>query len=604
MPPSSKREQSAIVSLALENQDPLPADPQGQRLCEIFGRYLWCSIYADAPEDISKPKWYTQRRYPLKSRVLWREWQDAAHLIGVRPGHDTVYALLDIDINSPYHPAQDVKAIARIQAALETIGITRTLVIRSSWSKGIHLYVPLPLAVKTFDLAVALQSCLEAQGFRLKPGDLEIFPNVKAYGVTQKIEYRAHRLPLQPGSGSCLLDAEFNPASNQLGDFLAQWDTAAAGQDVTTLQKALPIARQNRRKKVRKRLNKAESWKADLETLMSEGWTGLGQTNQLLKEFGCYGVVFLELRGEDLVDFIHQQAISSPGYRKWCRHQREIEMRSRVWAASVESYYWPLGSYSDVRKTAKNDIVPFNELRSQQAQANIRAAVRHLEATDQLPEQPTARAQAIRRAQADTGATSSSLETLYRDENKKLWHPDFYKESQDEAPVITAAADVSSRAPEKEAIVVEPLEPSENGKLRTKGEIMKCAHPKPEVSSSAKTKFYSGKGGAGGEESFPQANSSSDSSVRSHFGKQSAIPQQKKVTPGFPARTAGAKGISKEVYETIVATQATVRKLNWSAEKITAFIAGKFQGRRTSQLSDEERMELLYYLRAEDLVTS
>ncbi len=334
-----------------KTRDPLPADPQGQQLCEIFGNYLYCSIYADAPEDTTKkPQWHTQRRYKLKSRVLYRDWQDAEKLIGVRPGHQIAYALIDIDINSPYHPKQDVSAIARIEAALETIGITRTIRIRSSWSEGLHLYLPLPELVKTFDLAVALKNCLEPQGFKLKQGQLECFPNVKAYGNIIKTEYLAHRLPLQPGSGSCLLDESFSPASNKLSEFLSLWDIAAAGQDISTLRQALPLARKNRYKKVRRRLNKVDSWKKDLETVIAEGWTGPGQTNQLLKEFGCYGHVFLGYCGEELVDFIHQQAISSPGYQQWCRHQREIKMRSHIWATAIEKYYWPIGTYGEAQQ--------------------------------------------------------------------------------------------------------------------------------------------------------------------------------------------------------------------------------------------------------------
>ena len=43
------------------------------------------------------------------------------------------------------------------------------------------------------------------------------------------------------------------------------------------------LARKNRFKKVRNRLNKVESWKHDLETVLAEGWSGHSQTNQLLK---------------------------------------------------------------------------------------------------------------------------------------------------------------------------------------------------------------------------------------------------------------------------------------------------------------------------------
>ena len=588
------RKQSEIVPLAFKkSQDPLPADPQGQRVCEIFGRYLWCSIYADVPEEASKPKWYTQRRYPLKNRILWREWQDAARLIGVRPGHDTVYALIDVDISSPYHPNQDASAIARMQAGMETIGITRTILIRSSWSGGIHLYIPLAQAVKTFALAVSLQNCLEAQGFKLKPGDLEIFPNVKAYGTTQKIEYRAHRLPLQPGSGSCLLDGEFNPGSSQISDFLAQWDIATAGQDIATLQSALPIAQQNRHKKVRKRLNKAESWKTDLETVLAEGWTGAGQTNQLLKEFGCYGVVFLGLSGEDLINYIHQQAISSPGYKKWCRHQREIEMRSRVWAAAVENYYWPLGSYSDIRQKAENDIVPFNKLRAQQAQASILAAVRQLEAVNQLPASATARAQAIRAAQMDAGVSSSSLETLYKVENKKLWHPSCDESTREELPVIVVASASVASEVESERKTLETPKTSKFKELRTKGEIMKCIGCETEDSSSVQTKFNSGRGVRGDGKSFPQAqerklgNKENKPGVREptmNNSQQSNRQDSKKIP------------YSTEPSQTMEAIRSKIRNLKLDYEQITKIICQKFDGKRSYELFEEEKLMLLYHL--------
>ena len=553
------------------SQNPMPADPHGQRLCEIFGRYPWCPIYADAPEPSEKPRWHTQKPYPLKNRILWRDWQDADRLIGVRPDQDILYALLDIDIGSPYHPNQDASAIARMQAALETIGITRTILIRSSWNEGIHLYIPLPLLVKTFDLAVSLQNCLEAQGFRLKAGELETFPNVKSYGTIQKIEYRAHRLPLQPESGSCLLDNEFNPISAKLSDFLTQWDIAATGQDIATLQAALPIARNNRRKKVRARFSKTQSWKADLETILSEGWTGPSQTNQLLKEFGCYGVVFLDLRGEELVNYIHQQAIASPGYKKWCRHQREIEMRSRVWAASVENYYWPLGTYSDIRKTAKNDIIPINKLRSQQAQANITAAVQLLEAAEQLPGQPTARARAIRKAQTDLGMSSSSLETLYQPKNRKLWHPDCY-ESQENQSVIAAIASTSAYRDSGQEPAEETLKPSYSKELRTKKKIMKSP-PLKDASASAKTKFYSKKGGLGGVQSFPQA--------------QSIAKSTELLKP---------RPLDIETETSIQALQQKVQSLGWSWPQLLEFFSRILPGKRPAQFTNEDRITLLYCL--------
>ena len=641
--PSALKNRERASSSDAHHSDPLPANPSGKRLCEIFGRYLYCSIYADAPEDAkAKVKWYTQHRYKLKPRVLYRDWLDAEKLIGVRPGHETAYALLDIDINSPYHPKQDASAIARIEAALETIGITRTLRIRSSWSEGLHLYIPLPELVKTFDLAVALKNCLEPQGFQLKQGHLECFPNVKAYGNIIKTEYLAHRLPMQPGSGSCLLDESFSPAGNQLEEFLSLWDIAAKGQDILTLRQALPLARKNRYKKVRNRLSKVDSWKRDLETVIAEGWTGPGQTNQLLKEFGCYGHVFLGYCDEELVDFIHQQAISSPGYQQWCRHQREIKMRSRVWATAVEKYYWPMGTYKEAQKASQetiNTIVPFNNLRAQNARSSITAAVEHLESAEALPEKATARALAIREAQADLGTSSSSLETLYKAENKALWHPDFYSDHSesepDRLPVIDETTSLSEAEPSTQGRALERLEPSETKRLRTEEKIMKCESTTSDVLPSSKTKFYSGKGGVGGEKSFPQ----DELEAKTLHRKVNRAEKKTVTVDGFipippaqaatqtvtqTARTKNIKapvpklrpkprrktvpntsfredGIPKALSETIVAIQGVVRKLGWSIGQVNSFIAQEFQGRRRAQLSDEELIKLLYRLQVQCL---
>ena len=638
MPSALKNRKRALSSNA-HYLDPLPADPSGKRLCEIFGRYLYCSIYADAPDDAkAKVRWYTQRRYKLKPRVLYRDWLDVEKLIGVRPSHETAYALLDIDINSPYHPRQDAGAIARIEATLETIGITRTIRIRSSWSEGLHLYLPLPELVKTFDLAVALKNCLEPQGFKLKQGQLECFPNVKAYGNVIKTEYLAHRLPLQPGSGSCLLDESFSPGSNKLDKFLSLWDIAAAGQDISTLRQALPLARKNRYKKVRNRLNKVDSWKKDLETVIAEGWTGTGQTNQLLKEFGCYGHVFLEYCGEELVDFVHQQAIASPGYQQWCRHQREIEMRSHVWATAIEQYYWPLGTHGETQQTRKettNKVLPFNDFRAQSAQKSIKAAVQHLKDTNALPETATARAQAVRKAQGELSQSSSSLETLYKAENKNIWHPDccsdYSENTSGKLPVIDEAADLSETESLETNKPIRELEPRSSKELRTKRKIMKGAHRVGDVLASSKTKFLSGKGGAGGVKSFPQIGLEADAlHKKNNHAKESTVVVDIPI-PAPPAQTttqavstknkkapvpklrsklhrrAGLdtsfreSGISKALSETITAIQAVVRKLGWPIEQINSFIAQKFHGRRRTQLSDEELVKLLYHLRVQCL---
>ena len=219
--------------------DLLPRDPCGKRICEIFGKYLWETIQANAPKDpSSKPSWFTKKGYPERPRVLWENWQDPETLVGVRFGKETRYGLIDIDSGSKY---LNVDSIDEIKAGLETIGIVRTIIIFSSWSRGIHLYIPLPDLVGTFNLAVTLEQALVAQGFEIKDGQLEIFPNPKTFGSEIFVEYKAHRLPLQPKSGSFILDDDLNPASDNLSHFLSIWDQASQSQNIDELSQALAI---------------------------------------------------------------------------------------------------------------------------------------------------------------------------------------------------------------------------------------------------------------------------------------------------------------------------------------------------------------------------
>lgn len=451
--------------------EPLPADPTGQRLCEIFGHYRWQFIRAEQPADATvKPSWTTVKDHPLRPRALWDQWQDANQLIGVRFTHDTRYALIDLDAGGPYSSAEGV---AKIRAALETIGITRTLLIRSSWRNGLHLYIPLPELVNTFNLAVALKECIKAQGFQIKAGQLEIFPNVKAYGVTTFTEYNAHRLPLQPGSGSCLLDDALNPQAGNLARFFWLWDGAASQQDLDTLRHAMKIGRDNHRKRPKRRSHPVDTWRHDLDLEITEGCTAHGQTNHLLKTIACYGRVFEGLEGQALIDYTLRIAINSPGYEQYCRHQHEIERKVTAWAKAVEGYYWPLGT-TPTRDTSpsKNNLVPFNQRQSEDAQHRICTAYRQLEQAGTLPDQITARAKVI----AQTAHVSQ--QTLYK--HLSLWHP------LHQQGVIDAEASLFG---DNDAILAAPfqvLEPLENKELHPVAPDMKGrALPQGDVGSAS-----------------------------------------------------------------------------------------------------------------------
>ena len=568
--------------IAVRNDDLLPSDPIAQRLSSTFLRNRWDFIYAQVPDptqkvldwqtEYLKPEWKTERRYPMKSRVLYHRWADPGEVIGVRFNHETEYGLLDIDVNSPYHPNQDPEAITRIQIALETIGITRTFLVRSSWSDGLHLYFSLNGAVNTFNLAIAVKFCLQTQGFEVKDGQLEIFPNDKAYGVVTKILYKGHRLPLQPGTGSLLLDDDFQTVSDHLGDFFRVWDITAIGQDMAELNSALAVARQNRLKKPRRRLNNVEAWRQDLEILIAEGWSGPHQTNHLLKQIGCYGVVFKGLSGSELVEYILETATTAPGYSQWCGHQHQIKLRSRSWAIAVEKYYWPLGTHAKVRPA--NNIVPFNQKRSQQAQDEIKAAIALLQEEERLPEKPTARAEAIAKL------ANKSLRTLYR--HKELWHPEH--QVSEERCVIADASVTSDDSEAPMAAALEPPKPVQGKTLPTKGEIMKCRPALREALLEEKPKNSSLRGVRGEKPSFPQVERPVLRLV-----SQPTLPQ-------MPDNS----GIDPDIDDVIRGIQTQVRRLSWSMKKVVAFIAERFNGKRRSQLDDEELFTLLYYLQSAD----
>lgn len=460
---------TALSTTELRHSSLLPSHPLGQRLCAAFP-YYWNTIASDNP---SVPSWKTNTKYPLRPRVLWQQWNDPNILIGVRFGAMTSYALIDIDRSSLYHPANNSDGLSLILTALETIGIVRYVLVRSSSSGGLHLYLPLPHVVPTFGLAQALKQCLAAQGIEIAAGQVETFPNTKAYALPGTyIEYNAHRLPLQPDSGSCLLDIDGNALGSDLGQFFRQWDTAAAGQDLETLQEAIAVARRNGGKRKRQRIQAVESWRTDLQTEINEGWTGFGQTNHLLKTIACYGVVFERLQGEALAEFVQTTAIHAPGYETYCRHQHEIAQRSLLWARSAEKYWWALGSepqrcangFSD--KGEDNTVVSINknQVRAEEAQQRIREAVARLCSKGEFPVDATSRVRLL------VQEARTSVQTLYR--YRELWHPMHWR---GEPTCVTAStAGNLGVAEDKNSEHKKPTKPLQNKELQTSEENMKC----------------------------------------------------------------------------------------------------------------------------------
>lgn len=387
--------------------------------------YRFSFIYAPHPQPGQRPEWLTETRHPLSDRLI----QQGAMLYGVSFDSTTRYAMLDIDIRSSYHPCQDPLALNRLLTALEPLGIVQHLKVQSSDSGGLHIYLPLNQAVKSHTLALAIETMVEKDGFKVKAGQLELFPDPKPYvpkGPPRT--FAAHRLPLQ--NSSYLINARGEPHNATQDSFEAQWQTCAEKNqiDENTIKQILKVY-------CRRQYSisgKAVKFLNDLNAEIEEGWSSHGQTNQLLGRIAMRTYIFghilhqsTPMRGKELVERIVQVATELPGYDEWCNHRHEITERAKEWAVAVEaSQYFPYGEKKRGDSALLVDDPPtsseptWNERQAQEARGRIQKAIAHLLDTSTLPARATARFKLIT-------AMGVSGQTLYN--HRDLWHPNCLK---------------------------------------------------------------------------------------------------------------------------------------------------------------------------------
>ena len=383
-------------------------------------------IQAEHPVPGEKPDWSTERRHPLSDRLI----RQGYYLYGVRFGKLTHYCMLDIDIDSPYHPWQDPFACQRMQEALEPLGLVRAIICTSSYSKGLHLYFPFEEAQFSWKIAAAVTTLLENQGFKIAPGQLEVFPNLKPYlpeGVPTL--YNAHRLPMQ--AGSYLLNDGLEPIWSSQERFVSQWQLGQAKNDIDAATLEL-LLKQSRR--VRYRITtKADKFLNDLNAEIELGWTGPHQTNHIIGRIAMRSYIFGHilyaedpLEGQALINDIIAIATVLPGYEEFCGHQDEIEKRANEWARSVEgcARYFHYGRKSP-DKTAGDDGPTWNERQAEAARDRIRAAIADQLDRGMLPATTTARFKAL-------ASYGISGKTLYA--NLDLWHPEHLWKTPSDSP--------------------------------------------------------------------------------------------------------------------------------------------------------------------------
>jgi hypothetical protein len=413
-------------------------------------------IYANHLEPGQTPHWQTERRYPLSDRIL----HQGAYLFGVRFGKETNYCMLDIDIGSAYHPSRDPFAIARLLAALEPLGLVSTIACTSSYSHGLHLYFPFPEVQNSWEIAMVVEALLQRAGFRLVPGQLELFPNPRPYSVKGNPGlFNAHRLPMQVGS--YLLNQDFQPISCDQYQFVQRWRFVQHRNSCLSQKTVHRLLKQFCRSSYCVS-GKAEKFINDLNAEIELGWTGSGQTNRLLGRIAMRTYVFHHvlfggepLVGEALVQKIVSTAKSLPGYWEWCRHQHEIELRAEEWARCVEnSRYFHFGLSKrvavgsveqtvQVEERSQKDIdqrqaLTWNQQRSQDTRERIRTAIADLLEKEILPANATARFQALTRYGIGGGS-------LYR--HRDLWHPVHLVEKTPEIKFGIPSVDCAEGAP-------------------------------------------------------------------------------------------------------------------------------------------------------------
>lgn len=384
----------------------IPTAELGQRFTEWFP-YRWDWLHCPAYGS----DWATETRYPLSPAQLWHAHQSPETLVGVRFGPLTSYFNIDLDIGSSYAPEAIERALEPISGGAELI---RT---QSSHSGGLHLFCTFPQPVSTWDLACALRRCLEEAGIDPEAGQCEIFPNTKAYSSTGFSRYQGHRLPLQPNSGSYLLNRAGEPISDRVADLLGAFERCAAEVDWPALQEQLRTAAKwfkDRGTGQYSGSGKAEQWRADLEAAIDRGWTGPGQTDGILGKLAQYGRVFLGMEGADLSKYIEATAKSLDGFKQWCGDSlRRLAAHCRDWASSAMRRYRPYIFKAANKAPRENQ----NEARARDARERIAAAVAALEAAGEVPQTEGGLADALAKA------ARCSKKTLYKDQCLALWHP-------------------------------------------------------------------------------------------------------------------------------------------------------------------------------------
>ncbi|MCC0179244.1 hypothetical protein I4641_19970 [Waterburya agarophytonicola K14] len=416
-----------------------------------------------------KPDWRTETKYGIRPRVLLERFNDAVDLIGLSFSSTTKYFCGDIDITSSIHPAHNESGFKKWLNALEDIGLVRPVIIQSSFSGGLHVYFFFEEAIGTFNLACAVEGITKDYKIKIKSGELELFPNTKSYGKY----YKGLKLPLQPMTGSYVVDSDYQPLTNDIDTFLNMAAMTAKSQDLVALKAAckkygytVRLERCSRGKGSIKR------FEADLMKSIQRDFTGAGQTNDLLLDIGCYGVVFRRLDEEReieaLTDYIEETITNLDGYEEHCNHKHEIRRRCRDVAKSSQSQYWAVGKRRKRQGVFKDNFDKFLSGVENGNQAKAARAIQRLETTlayiekagMAIPNTATEFIKLIIKTSQQLFELGIGKATLYKKANTPIWKTAFAELLAAQAATTTPAE--AAIAPVVNQEIDEPVEQVED----------------------------------------------------------------------------------------------------------------------------------------------
>lgn len=382
--------------------------------------------------------WHYSRQKLTDAEVL-EHWKDSEIEIALGFGAKTQYQMLDIDHGSMWHPRNSEDNYQRLLGWLAEIGLVEPVAVRSSLSMGLHVYFPLSEPKHPRRLAERVQQHLLRHGAAVSDGVLELFPN-----VTTQVEdgsyaaYKRHRLPLQSG-GALIGEGE------GLSGFIEAWAAAAE-------ENALEGCGGDRVFGSKGKQN-FEEWKTAIRRIEADGWTGKGQTNEILGKLSAFYMASEKLFDpSQLAERVLEVIASMPGYLEFCGHTKEIAARCLDWAKSAIARH--SRKYGNTEKIEGK--LGLNKLRQEDAIRRISSAIDELKGAGELVGSLTAQFKRI----AEVARCSVSTIRKHRD---RWFGEEDHTPQETEKRNEESRVSVGSYPPENAALENAPKPSDRNG---------------------------------------------------------------------------------------------------------------------------------------------